>query len=152
MIVFTMEHSKDFYETVIRVIDSLGNEKWSIHNEKARLAAGNYWTEIVRLIRSYTDNDSYRSCGISHPPCLRVVREDCERMIRNIENAEHDRKLNNAGIIVAICCGIIGIIISCVSLIWTIHTDTRLNELEKRVTVLEQTVFPRHLNHDILPQ
>lgn len=81
-----------------------------------------------------------------------MVREDCERMIRNIENAEHDRKLNNAGIIVAICCGIIGIIISCVSLIWTIHTDTRLNELEKRVTVLEQTVFPRHLNHDILPQ
>lgn len=78
---------------------------------------------------------------ISKRPLLASLRKDCEHEIQKIDKAERDRKLNNRGIRVAIWCGIGGLFISIISLLWTIRTDNRLDELDNRMTRLEQALL-----------
>lgn len=154
MIVFTMEHSKEFYESAIRVIDYLNpysTEAWDVMPDKGEELAGGYWPEIGRMFKEdlhlgWFDHGQFH---INKRPLLASLRKDCEYAIEKIDKAERDRKLSNRGIKVAMWCTILGIVISIVSLIWTIRTDNRLDEMEDRVLKLEQVEFPQQLNHDI---
>lgn len=157
MIVFTMEHSKEFYESIIRVIDHLNpysKDVWNVTPEKGQELAGDYWPEIGRMFKEDLKLGwfEYGQFRINNRPQLAPLRKDCEHAIEKIDKAERDRKLNNRGIKVAMWCAILGIIISIVSFIWTIRTDNRLDEMEDRVLKLEQVVFPRQLNHNIPQQ
>ena len=84
-----MQHSKEYYESLIRVIDCL--------------ASGQKALDAIAVI----------------------------------DKADKDRKLNNLGIIIAICCGVGGLILSIISLIRADQSDSRMDELENRVTILE---------------
>lgn len=154
MIVFTMEHSREFYESVIRVIDYINpysKDVWDVTPEKGQELAGDYWPEIGRMFKAVLHLGWFEYGGfhINDRPRLAPLRKDCEHEIDKIDKAERDRKLNNRGIKVAMWCAILGIIISIVSLIWTIRNDNRLDEMEDQVLELEQVVFPRQLNHYI---
>ena len=154
MIVFIMEHSREFYESVIRVIDYLNPYSkgvWDVMPDQGQELAGDYWPEIGRMFKEdlHLGWFEYGKFHINKREQLAPLRKDCEHAIEKIDKAERDRKLNNRGIKVAMWCAILGIIISIVSFIWTIRTDNRLDEMEDRVLKLEQVVFPRQLNHNI---
>ena len=67
----------------------------------------------------------------------RNLRKQALDAIAVIDKADKDRKLNNLGIIIAICCGVGGLILSIISLIRADQSDSRMDELENRVTILE---------------
>lgn len=139
-----MEHSKEFYQSVVRVIDYLNDGHDEVPKDKGHELAGNYWREIGKLFADNTPCSffEYGRFSINHSEDLGPIYENCKHLLKSIDKAEHDRKLNNRGIKVAIWSAILGLIVSFCSLIWTIHADKQLDELEERVLKLEQTVAP----------
>lgn len=97
MIVFTMEHSKEFYESVIRIIDYLNEGNNEVTKAKGHELAGNYWREIGKLLASKTPSSffEYGRFSINHVEDLGPIYEDCKNKLRSIDDAEHDRKLAN---------------------------------------------------------
>lgn len=100
MYVFTMEHSKEFYESIIRVIDYLNpytKEVWDVSPEKGQELAGDYWPEIGRMFNEnyHLGWFAYGGFHIGDRPRLASLRKDCEHEIERIVNAEQDRTLTN---------------------------------------------------------
>lgn len=97
MIVFTMEHSKEFYESVIRIIDYLNEGNNEVTKAKGHELAGNYWREIGKLLASKTSSSffEYEVFSICHTEDLGPLYEDCKHFISEMENAEHDRNITN---------------------------------------------------------
>ena len=92
-----MEHSKEFYNSLIRVIDYLKPDVWNIEPEKGMELAGNYWPEIGRMLKEdyHAGWFEYGNFHITRREKLPPLREDCKHMIEIIEEAEHDRLLAN---------------------------------------------------------
>lgn len=122
MIVFTMEHSKEFYESVIRVIDYLGpysKDVWNVTPDKGQELAGDYWPEIGRMFKEdyhlgWFDHGQFR---INNRPQLAPLRKDCEHEIEKIDKAEQDRLLSNEESVCNIKYGRKGFRISIVAII-----------------------------------
>lgn len=100
MIVFTMEHSREFYESVISVIDYLNpytKEIWDVSPEKGEELAGDYWWEIGRMLCEdyHLGNFAYGGFHIGDRPRLASLRKDCEHEIEKIDMSEQDRLLSN---------------------------------------------------------
>lgn len=92
-----MEHSKEFYESVIRIIDYLGNDKWDVTPETGVELAGDYWPEIGRMFKEdrhlgWFDNGQFH---INKRPLLASLKKDCEHEIEKRDKAENDRNLAN---------------------------------------------------------
>lgn len=100
MYVFTMEHSREFYESIIRVIDYLNpytKDVWDVSPEKGEELAGGYWPEIGRMFSEKYRLGwfAYGGFHIDDRPRLASLRKDCEYEIEKIDKAERDRLLAN---------------------------------------------------------
>lgn len=122
MIVFTMEHSKEFYQSVIRVIDYLNpyaKEVWEVSPEKGQELAGDYWPEIGRMFKEdfHLGWFEYGRFHINDRPQLAPIREDCKHIIEAIDKTEQDRLLANEESVCNIRYGKKGFRISIVAII-----------------------------------
>lgn len=118
-----MEHSKEYYQSFIRVIDFLSpSDVWDITPEKGIELAGNYWPEIGRVLKEEyrVGRFDYGQFHISKRAMLAPIREDCVHIIEKLKKEEKNTWLDNAGKRTAIICGIGGLIISIISLIFSI--------------------------------
>lgn len=117
-----MEHSKDFYQNLVKVLEYLLNVDRSINNDKGREIAGDYWGAILDFFRN--NRGTYLMCGghvgTNDREALKSILAESKKKIEDIEKAEHDRQLNNKGIKVAIWCGVGGLIVSIISLVFSI--------------------------------
>ena len=95
--VFIMEHSKEFYESLIRVIDYLKPNVWNIEPEKGGELAGNYWPEIGRMLKEDYNAGlfEYGNFRITRREKLPPLREDCKHIIEEFNKADYDRNLAN---------------------------------------------------------
>lgn len=136
-----MQHCKEYYESLIRVIDCLASGQKEISPQEGEELAGPYWNDIGFSLKSekhiYFHNNRLQCEQTLRLPSLRKQALDA---IAVIDKADKDRKLNNLGIIIAICCGVGGLILSIISLIRADQSDSRMDELENRVTILESRV------------
>lgn len=92
-----MEHSKEFYQSVIRVIEYISEGNRSILCEKGEELAGNYWPAVVVLFKEH-HAVSVMEGGDIHVTqwqYLNPIYEDCKNHVRFIEKAEADRELAN---------------------------------------------------------
>ena len=93
-----MEHGKEFYESVVRVIDFLTpKDVWDVKPEKGEELAGDYWPEIGRMFKEelhigWFEHNQFR---ISRRERLASLRKDCEHIIETLNKAEADRNLAN---------------------------------------------------------
>lgn len=97
MIVFTMEHSKEFYESVISVIEYANDHKGSVGRATGTALAGAYWTEVGHYLSEeihagWFTNGVFRT---TRPERLPAVVEDCKHLVEAMETAEYDRNLAN---------------------------------------------------------
>jgi len=92
-----MEHSKEFYERVIRVIDYVNDGHCEVSKEMGIELAGNYWNKIGELLASETKYSYFEfgNFNINKPDALAPILEDCKHVIADMENAEYDRNLAN---------------------------------------------------------
>ena len=117
-----MEHSREFYESVIRVIDYLNpylTEVRYVMPDKGAELAGGYWPEIGRMFKEDL-HLGWFECGrfyIGKRERLAPLRKDCEHRIEKIDKAEQDRLLANEESICNIKYGRKGFRISIVAII-----------------------------------
>lgn len=95
-----MEHSKEFYESVIRVIDYLNpysKEVWDVMPGKGAELAGDYWPEIGRMFKEdlHLGWFDWGRFHINKRERLASLKKECEHIIARIEKAEADRELAN---------------------------------------------------------
>ncbi len=97
MIVFIMEHNKEYYESIIRVIDYLGDDKWDVFPEKGLELASDYWPEIGRMLKEdlHLGWFDYGQFHINNRPQLASLRKDCQYAIERIDKEEYTRNLAN---------------------------------------------------------
>lgn len=117
-----MEHSKEFYQKLIKVIEYLLNVDRSINNDKGREIAGDYWGDIVNFFRNHRGGYIYSRnyIGVKDREALESLLSECRNHVADIEKTEKDRQLNNKGIKVAIWCGIGGLVVAIISLVFSI--------------------------------
>lgn len=92
-----MEHSIEFYRSVIRVIDHIADGNRNVSCEKGDELAGNYWPAIVLLFKE-SHAVSVMSGGsiiVTQGHYLNPLYEDSRQAIKKIEKAEADRELAN---------------------------------------------------------
>lgn len=119
MIVFTMEHSKEFYESVIRVIEHANDHKGNVGRATGTVLAGAYWTEVGRYL-SEEIHAGWFTNGLfqtTRPERLPAVVEDCKHIVETMEQAEYDRNLANEESVCNIKYGRKGFRISIVAII-----------------------------------
>lgn len=92
-----MEHSREFYESVIRVIDYIADGNRNVSRKKGEELAGNYWLAIVTLFKEHHSVSVYAGDDIyvTHGKYLNPLYEDSKHAIERIEKAEQDRLLAN---------------------------------------------------------
>lgn len=92
-----MKHSKEFYESVIRVIEFANSHRGNVGQNAGTKIAGAYWTEVGRYL-SEEINAGWFTNGLfrtTRPERLPAVVEGCKHTIETMEKAEHDRNLAN---------------------------------------------------------
>lgn len=97
MIVFTMEHGREFYESVIRVIKYANEHKGNVTQAAGTTLAGAYWTEVGRYLCEEV-HAGWITNGLFHttrPERLPAVVEDCKHIVETMAQAEYDRNLAN---------------------------------------------------------
>ena len=96
---FTMEHSIEFYRSVIRVIDYINpyaKDVWDVMPDKGQELAGDYWPEIGRMFKeNHLGWFEYGRFHINKREQLAPLKKNCEYAIERLEKAEHDRNLAN---------------------------------------------------------
>lgn len=128
LIFYYMEHSKEYYQGFIRVIDYLTpKDVWNITPEKGKELTGNYWSEIGRVLKEDYKAGYFEYGGfhVSKRDCLAPIKEDCIHIIKKIDKEDHDRWLNNTGKWIAIICGVGGFLISLLSIYLSFMAYTR---------------------------
>lgn len=122
-----MEHSKEFYESVIRVIEHIAEGNTSVSCDKGNELAGNYWPAVVdwfkdeKAVTVMTGGDIW----LTQKHRLNPILEDCRNIIKNIRKSENDRLLDNTGKWIAIVCGVGGFLISLLSIYLSFMAYTR---------------------------
>lgn len=113
-----MEHSVEFYRAAVRVIDYIEQGHTEISAEIGMEMAGGYWCAVGILFKEAGAARLFkdRSAHITIPFLLEAIREDCTYTIKVMGRADHDRSLDNGSKWVAIVCGILGFVISLVSI------------------------------------
>lgn len=114
-----MEHSKEYYRAFVTFSeDAINNQRRDYPYETGCKIAGDYWLAICDVLKerhiAYTD---YGDVHINDFKRLRPILADCRAMVREIEKSEKDRRLDNADKWCAILFGLLGFIISIVSII-----------------------------------
>lgn len=119
-----MEHSKKFYESVIRVIDHLEDGNTSVSCEKGYELAGYYWPAVVDLFKERHAVSVFTGGHIlvTRDQYLDPLYEDCKNKIAVIEKAEDDRNIDRKYKIKGILFGGWGLGISILSLLISIIT------------------------------
>lgn len=89
--------TKEYYQAFISIIDYVNNENNTITCEKGEELAGNYWPRIYEFL--YEKRIGVASSGgdifITQSQYLSSIYEDCLHSIKEIENQEYDRNLDN---------------------------------------------------------
>ena len=119
MIVFTMKHSKEFYESVIRVIEYIAEGNRNISCKKGEDLANNYWPAIVSLFKEHHSVSMMVGGDIivTQGQNLNPLYEDCKNHLKRIEASEYDRNLSNEESVCNIKYGRKGFRISIVAII-----------------------------------
>lgn len=92
-----MEHSKEFYESVIRVIELFEDGNEFVSCEKGYELAGNYWPAVVELFKENHAVCVYTGghIQVTYDQYLDPLYEDCKNHLKSIQKAEYDRNLAN---------------------------------------------------------
>lgn len=122
-----MEHSKEYYESAIRVIDFLKNGDGTLPCDKGYELADNYWPAIVTLLK---DHNTVRVLTGGHIYVTRgqyldPLCEDCKHKISAIDKAENDRNVDLKYKIKGIIYGRISLIVSILAFILSLWTAIR---------------------------
>lgn len=119
MIVFTMEHSREFYESVIRVIEYIAGGNRNVSCKKGDELAGNYWPAIVTLFKEHHAVSVMMGGDIivTQGQYLNPLYEDSKNHLKRIDEAEYDRNLSNEESVSNIKYGRKGFRISIVAII-----------------------------------
>lgn len=114
-----MEHSKEFYESVIRVIEYIAEGNRSVSCEEGEELAGNYWPAVVMLFREHHAVSVMMggSIHITQGQYLNPLYEDCKNHLKRIDESEYDRNLANEESVCNIKYGRKGFRISIVAII-----------------------------------
>ena len=89
--------SKEYYQSLLAVVEFILNGNDDIIEKRGTLLAGAYWHRISRYIAGLNagfvmpDN----SIHITDRGCLKSVREDCIHAIKRIDSQDADRKIDN---------------------------------------------------------
>lgn len=113
-----MEHSKEYYQAFVMFLeDAYFKECKDYSYEEGSKIAGDYWMAICKLLQEEKiANVNYGDMHIIQFPPMLPILADCRAIVREMTNAEKDRRLNNADKWSAILFGIAGFIISLFSL------------------------------------
>ena len=113
-----MQHSKEYYESLIRVIDSLASGQKEISPQKGERLAGPYWNDIGESLKSekhiYFHNNRLQCEQTLRLPSLRKQALDA---IAVIDKADKDRILDRRYKIKGILFGGWGLAISILSIL-----------------------------------
>ena len=92
-----MEHGRQFYVEVIKVIDYLNDGHKRLVDKDGLKIAPLYWPSICNLLKS--NNSVYKNTSgfiqLNYPQNLTPLLEDAKSHIVAIDKAEEDRKLAN---------------------------------------------------------
>lgn len=122
-----MEHGKEYYKGIIRVIEYLDGKYGTVTAEKGQELAGNYWPEIARVFKEtyHAGTLSYGEFHASRPANLAPLLEDCKHMVAAIDKAEDDRNVDRKYKIKGILYGRISLIISSLAFLLSLWTVLR---------------------------
>ena len=126
VVCFTMEHSIEFYRSVIRVIDYINpyaKDVWNVMPDKGYELAGDYWLEIGKMFKEnhlgWFDHGQFR---INKREQLAPLRLNCLHAIEKMEKEEKDRDIDRKYKIKGILFGGWGLGISILSLLISLVT------------------------------
>ncbi len=122
-----MEHSKEYYESAIRVIDFLKNGDGTLPCDKGYELADNYWPAIVTLLKDCQAVNVLIGGHIlvTREQYLDPLYEDCKHKISAIDKAENDRIVDLKYKIKGIIYGRISLIVSILAFILSLWTAIR---------------------------
>nr|DAR35747.1 MAG TPA: hypothetical protein [Caudoviricetes sp.] len=122
-----MEHSKEFYEGAIRVIDFLKDGDGTLPCDKGYELADNYWPAIVTLLKDYQAVNVLMGGHIlvTRGQYLDPLYKDCKHKIAAIDKAENDRIVDLKYKIKGIIYGRISLIVSILAFLLSIWTAVR---------------------------
>ena len=94
---FIMEHSKEFYQSVIRVIEYIADGNKAVSCEKGEELAGTYWPAVVNLFKEHHSVCVLigGSIHVTQGQYLNPLYEDCKNHLKRIDEIEYDRNLAN---------------------------------------------------------
>ena len=92
-----MEHSKEFYQRLVKVIEYLLNVDRSIDNDKGKEIAGENWGDIIDFFRNHRGVYffSHNYIGVKDREKLISLLAECKSKIADIDKSEYDRELAN---------------------------------------------------------
>ncbi|MFQ8804093.1 MAG: hypothetical protein ACLR8Y_01910 [Alistipes indistinctus] len=89
--------TKEYYQSLMSVIEYVGEGHYEIAREKGEELAGEYWPRIFRLFKDERIGVAISdgSFDITQPQFLSSIYADCVHAIEDIEKREADRALAN---------------------------------------------------------